>query len=216
MPDLILDNRLAGSRLLRRVLDRDLVLAVASQVRQSAHLRGWLREDGRVPARMRGRRLAADDPDHVAFLADILSLPDVNTLRSDRGLRAAVANASGQLLEPLRADVCRITFPGEPDGTPAHQDAWYCKVPRLWVAWIPLVACSRQLGTLEIADREMPLAAHDDSGLVGDLRTTWCPASCGPGDVLLFSGLTPHRSRPNRSADRPRLSLDFRFGEATT
>ncbi|MCX2720910.1 phytanoyl-CoA dioxygenase family protein [Roseibium salinum] len=216
MPDLVMLNRLAASRLLRRVLDRDLVLAVAARVRQSACRRGWLKEDGRVSARMHGTRLAADDPDYVAFLAEILSLPEVDALRSDRSLRSAVAEASGQSLEPLRADICRITFPGEPGGTPAHQDAWYCKVPRLWIAWIPLVACSRRLGTLEIADRELPLAAHDENGLAGDLRTTWCPASCGPGDVLLFSGLTPHRSLPNRSAERPRLSLDLRFGEATS
>lgn len=86
-------------------------------------------------------------------------------------------------------------------------------MPRLCIAWIPLVACSRKLGALEVAAYEMSLAEHDADGLVGATAITWRSVPCGPGDVLLFSGLTPHRSLPNRSAGRVRLSLDMRFGE---
>jgi len=160
---------------------------------------------------MRGRRLETGQPDYVSFLADVLSLPETDRLRNDAALLDAVACASGQRLIPIGADVCRITFPDEPHGTPAHQDAWYCRAPSLWIAWIPLVACTETLGGLEVTERETTLMDHDGNGLTRDPGTGWRAIACVPGDALLFSGLTPHRSKPNRSPDRPRLSLDLRF-----
>lgn len=161
---------------------------------------------------MHGKRLEIDDPGYVSFLSDVLTLREVTALRTGRHLQDALKRACGSPLKPLEADVCRITFPGEAHGTAAHQDAWYCRAPGLWIAWLPLVTCPRRLGALEVAERETVLLAHDETGLTGDLPFKWCSVPCAPGDVLLFSGLTPHRSLPNRSADRPRLSLDLRFG----
>ncbi|WP_422040517.1 phytanoyl-CoA dioxygenase family protein [Roseibium sp.] len=198
-------------RLLRRVLDRDLVRSLAARVRDAARARGWLDADGQAAPRMRGRRLEIDDPDYVAFLADVLALRDVADLRSDPDLQDALDRTCGQRLKPLQADVCRITFPGEPCGTAAHQDAWYCQAPGLWIAWVPLVNCPRRLGALQVAERETKLQPHDETGLSGDIPFKWRSVPCAPGDVLLFSGLTPHRSLPNRSADLPRLSIDLRF-----
>ncbi|WP_420335299.1 phytanoyl-CoA dioxygenase family protein [Roseibium sp.] len=201
-------------RLLRHVLDRDLVTALAARVRDAAIARGWIDRDGRAAAHMHTRRLETGDPGYVSFLAEVLALDEVAALRSDPGLTEALKCASGQRLKPLAADVCRITFPGEACGTAAHQDAWYCRAPGLWIAWLPLVDCPRQLGALEVAERETDLLSHDGAVLADDMPVTWKAAPCAPGDVLLFSGLTPHRSLPNRSADRPRLSIDLRFGLA--
>ncbi|MHA7775884.1 phytanoyl-CoA dioxygenase family protein [Roseibium sp. M-1] len=201
--------------MLRHVLDREMVETVAARARQAAQTRGWIGTDGRATASMHGKRLDPVDPALVAFQAEVLGSLEVANLRADRSLHRAVATHSGRFLTPAGADICRITFPDEPEGTPAHQDAWYCKVPGLCIAWIPLVACSRRLGALEVADRERPLAEHDAEGLIDDAASRWRSVPCGPGDVLLFSGLTPHRSLPNRSAGRVRLSLDIRFGEDT-
>lgn len=198
-------------RLVRRVLDRALVRSLAARVQDAARARGWLAPDGRTAPRMRGRRLEIDDPDYVSFLGDVLALQEIADIRSDPGLLDALNRTSGQHLKPLRADVCRITFPGEPCGTAAHQDAWYCHTPGLWIAWIPLVNCLRRLGALEVAETETGLQPHNETGLRTDTPFKWHAVPCAPGDVLLFSGLTPHRSLPNRSADRPRLSIDLRF-----
>ena len=201
-------------RLLRRVLDRGLVAALAQKVQDAARAQGWLDRDGRAAPHMHGRRLEIDDPDYISFLADVLALRETNEIRSAPVLREAFKCASSHRLKPLIADVCRITFPGEAHGTAVHQDAWYCRAPGLWIAWLPLVDCTRRLGPLQVTKRETELMAHDETGLTGDAPFTWETVACAPGDVLLFSGLTPHRSLPNRSADRPRLSLDLRFGLA--
>nr|WP_319385452.1 phytanoyl-CoA dioxygenase family protein [uncultured Roseibium sp.] len=198
-------------RLLRRVLDRGLVRSLSARVRDAARARGWLDPYGKATPRMHGRRLEIDDPDYVSFLAEVLSLLEVADLRSDPDLQDALYRTCGQRLKPLQADVCRITFPGEQRGTAAHQDAWYCHTPGLWIAWVPLVNCPRRLGALQVAERETGLQPHDETGLSGDMPFNWHAVPCAPGDVLLFSGLTPHRSLPNRSADRPRLSIDLRF-----
>jgi hypothetical protein len=195
----------------KQVLDRDLVAAVTEQAMRAACKRGWVDRDGRASVAMRGRRFEDTAPEYVAFLAEVLGSSDVDTLRRSPGLLKAVSTACGTTLIPIRADICRITFPGEAHGTPVHQDRWYCKAPGLWIAWIPLVDCPEALGALEVAEPEPMLADHDAAGLTGAPGTGWRAMPCTPGDVLLFSGLTPHRSRPNRSADRPRLSLDLRF-----
>lgn len=201
--------------LLRRALDRNLVETLAARVRDAARSRGWLGRDGRTVPHMYGTKLETDDPGYVSFLAEVLALEEVATLRAHPGLTDGLRRVSGHDLKALQADVCRMTFPGETRGTAAHQDAWYCRAPGLWIAWLPLVPCPRRLGSLEVADRETEQLPHDETGLSGDIPCNWRAVPCSPGDVLLFSGLTPHRSLPNRSVDRPRLSLDLRFGLPT-
>lgn len=201
----------AGPYLLRQTLDRHLVAAVAELAVDAACRRAWVDREGRATDTMRGTRLGDSAPEYVTFLSEVLGSPEVEALRGDPRLQEAVTAVCGSELVPIGADVCRITFPGEPHGTPAHQDAWYCKAPGLWIAWIPLDDCSRERGTLEVADPEPELADHDATGLIDVSDRGWRTMECMPGDVLLFSGLTPHRSLPNRSADRPRLSIDLRF-----
>nr|WP_282449585.1 phytanoyl-CoA dioxygenase family protein [Roseibium sp. CAU 1639] len=180
-------------------------------VLEAACKRGWIDRGGRATDPMRGMRFGDGAPEYVGFLAEVLGSPEVEALRGDPQLLEAVTAVCGPGMAPIGADVCRITFPGEAHGTPAHQDGWYCKAPGLWIAWIPLVDCSRELGALEVAAPKPELADHDATGLIDVPDRGWRTMNCVPGDVLLFSGLTPHRSLPNRSADRPRLSLDLRF-----
>ncbi|WP_434054007.1 MAG: phytanoyl-CoA dioxygenase family protein [Roseibium sp.] len=209
------DPEFKRPRLFRHAVDLGLVRTLAARVQDAAAARGWLDRHGRAKPHIHGTRLTADDPGYVSFLAEVLAFEEVAALRSDPGLTDALRRISGHDLKALQADVCRMTFPGETQGTAAHQDAWYCQAPGLWIAWLPLVPCPRRLGSLEVADRETELLPHDETGLSGDISCDWGAVPCSPGDVLLFSGLTPHRSLPNRSADRPRLSLDLRFGLPT-
>jgi ectoine hydroxylase-related dioxygenase (phytanoyl-CoA dioxygenase family) len=41
--------------------------------------------------------------------------------------------------------------------------------------------------------------------------TTWAASDLEPGDVVLFSALTVHCALDNATADRLRVSVDFRY-----
>lgn len=161
---------------------------------------------------MRGERFAADCPDLASYLAETLPASEITGLRDQ--VRDAVATTAGTAVVSLQADVCRITFPGEPGGTPAHQDSWYLRQPGLWVAWIPLVDCPLPVGPLEVAPGAggPGPAPHDENGIAGPVpEESWRVLPCRRGDVVIFSGSTIHRSRPNRSVETVRLSVDIRF-----
>jgi hypothetical protein len=48
-------------------------------------------------------------------------------------------------------------------------------------------------------------------GLEVPADAPWLSADLWPGDVLLFSALTVHCALPNRTADRLRVSVDYRY-----
>jgi hypothetical protein len=118
-------------------------------------------------------------------------------------------------------DLCRILLPGRPeDTTPPHQDHLQPDaVARTWTAWLPLVECPLEMGPLAVVagshhgghrahstDASRSLAIPDDAD--------WSASALVPGDVVLFNGFTIHKALVNRTSDRVRVSLDFRFRPA--
>ncbi|MEM8812882.1 MAG: phytanoyl-CoA dioxygenase family protein [Pseudomonadota bacterium] len=160
---------------------------------------------------MRGRRLEPAAPALVDFLAEALATREIETLR-DVG-RDVVASVAGASVVPLQADVCRITFPDEPGGTPAHRDDWYVAGPDFWIAWMALVDCPVSLGPLEVAGgRTCSSASNHAAPSAPPIPDHyWQSLTCREGDIVVIRGDTFHRSRPNRSADNVRLSVDFRY-----
>ena len=88
----------------------------------------------------------------------------------------------------------------------------------LWTVWIPLGECPSTLGGLAVlpGSHAGGLRAHD--GGEGEARfivlpenTLWAGSSYRVGDVLLFNAVTVHGARPNVTADRIRISADFRY-----
>lgn len=205
-------GRADGTMTLRRgLLAPDRIDAAARRAIAAARERGWVDAQGVPRPAMRGCRLAYDDPEYAGFLAEVLPTAEFAALRRDPALAEAASDAAGRALRPLGADICRITFPGERFGTPAHQDAWYVPNAPLWIAWVPLLDCPQALGPLELAPPTTASLPHDADGLVSAPEAGWRPVPCAVGDVLFFSGLAPHRSLPNQSTNGLRLSVDIRF-----
>jgi ectoine hydroxylase-related dioxygenase (phytanoyl-CoA dioxygenase family) len=119
-------------------------------------------------------------------------------------------------------DTCRLMSPGAVDlATPPHQDGAYVKAPEgVWVAWMPLGPCPLELGPLALAPGShlggiLPHTIGEGAavvpGLVVPAGTRWCASDLEEGDVLFFSTLALHKALPNRTADRLRVSADYRY-----
>jgi phytanoyl-CoA hydroxylase len=107
---------------------------------------------------------------------------------------------------------------------PWHQDSGYlapeCDGALLVTAWVPLTRATIDNGCLEVLPgaHRGGLLPHRNArgGAYLDVAPEALPAiapravPARPGDVLLLSNLTPHRSTPNRT-DRVRWSVDVRY-----
>ena len=119
-------------------------------------------------------------------------------------------------------NIARITFPqAEYFTTPAHQDFVHIQgTPDTYTAWIPLSNCPLELGGLTVlagSHQTALLPVHRAAGAgglavdvdEGDPR--WRTIDYQAGDVILFHSHTVHKGLPNRSADRLRLSVVYRY-----
>ena len=118
------------------------------------------------------------------------------------------------------ANTCRVFSPHPDMATQPHQDAHYVRmIADFWTAWIPLGDCPRELGPLALlaGSHLSGLQEHSGAGVASGGATVrddavWSTTDFRCGDVIVFRSLTVHRSLPNRSGDRLRLSADFRYG----
>jgi hypothetical protein len=215
-----------GCAWVRGVLSPAPVLAARARVLELCAVRGWLDADaptGVGVARAGVRTPAYDDPSYIAFAAEALVLPELDALRRDPAITAALTAVLGAPAVHGRGDVVRAVFPGSAEATPAHQDAAYVRDPDVWTAWIPLGDCPRVLGVLAVAPgtHRGGLLPHNarargsalPEGVPLPPGARWHAADLSTGDVLLVNSLTLHRALPNTSG-RVRLSVDFRYGAA--
>ena len=91
----------------------------------------------------------------------------------------------------------------------------------IWSAWIPLADGPPELGGLALipGSHRGGLRAHvplDERGerIVGSECAPWAAAPMRCGDVVFLSCLTVHRGLANRSRDRIRISVDYRYQPA--
>jgi ectoine hydroxylase-related dioxygenase (phytanoyl-CoA dioxygenase family) len=167
-----------------------------------------------------------DDVRWLQFLIDVLGAPAYRELAAAPELLALLRPILGGEPELHQGDVCRLVSPGAVDlTTPPHQDAAYIKDPAgVWAVWLPLGDCPRALGPLALLpgthrDGLRPHAKVDRGGdtVVGTAvpaSAPWRTADLAAGDVILFSSLTVHCALPNVTADRLRVSVDYRYRRA--
>jgi hypothetical protein len=120
----------------------------------------------------------------------------------------------------LPMKIARVTYPGLEHPTPPHQDQFFVRGTADTITmWVPLGDCPRELGGLCVvpgshrtgmrgvsaADGQGGIASDWDAG-DAEYRTT----DYGAGDVLMFHSHTLHWA-PSNSADRLRLSADYRY-----
>lgn len=181
--------------------------------------RGWVVGGRTDPALRLGRW---DDARWVAFLAEVLQSAPYRALATAPPLLAVLRTLLGGPPLPHAGDVCRLVSPGCPEvTTPPHQDAAYLAgADGVWTAWLPLGPCPRELGPLALwpgshLEGLRPHAPVERAGAVVGTSVPadapWRASDLEDGDVLFFSALTVHRALPNRTADRLRVSVDFRY-----
>jgi hypothetical protein len=124
-----------------------------------------------------------------------------------------------------RGDVCRVFLPEARElDTPPHQDLFFLRrsgfhrPEEIWSAWIPLDDGSPELGGLALVpgSHRGGLRAHhelDERGdrIVGSECESWAAVPMQRGDVVFLSCLTVHCGLANRTRDRIRLSVDYRY-----
>ncbi len=166
----------------------------------------------------------AESPALVQAVAAMLGVdPFVDAPRVDLHAARHAARHAAPHVEAHVGTVCRIVSPGDPMlSTPPHQDAAYVNdAAQVWTAWIPLVPCPRELGPLAVwaGSHRGGLREHGpvapggtDAGkaIVPD-DVVWTTGDLELGDVVFFSSLTVHRALDNVTADRLRVSIDYRY-----
>lgn len=211
-----------GYVFVRGLAPRASVMNVRADVLTCCARRGWL--DDRAP---QSRGVARSDAASRATESELLALqgevqwrPAFLALRHDPGILAVVEAVLGATPVPGYGDVCRLAFPNDLERTtPPHQDHFFTRrSTSLWTVWIPLGDCPPALGGLVVmpGSHTNGLLAHDGGTpeapfIIADEDASWAGRSYRAGDVLMFNALTVHSARPNATADRIRLSADFRF-----
>ena len=184
--------------------------------------RGWVDGGRSDPALRLGRW---DDARWIEFLGEVLGSAPYRELAAAPELLAVMADVIGEAPRMHVGDVCRLVSPGALDlTTPPHQDAAYLPdAADVWTAWLPLDACPVELGPLALlaGSHRGGLRAHAPvvvgGGVVGTevpAAAIWSAGALELGDVLVFSALTVHRALPNVTADRLRVSVDYRYRPA--
>ncbi len=168
----------------------------------------------------------AGTPDFTPVYDTIQCLESFHSLAHDAAILDLLAEILGPdvLLQP--SNIARVIFPsGLEHTTPAHQDFVHIQgTPDVWTAWLPLGDCPESLGGLSV------LTGSHQAGILpvsralgaGGLRAhferiggEWVSSPFNVGDVLFFHSHTVHRGLPNRSGNRIRLSVDYRYQRAS-
>ena len=128
--------------------------------------------------------------------------------------------------EPLvhPRNIGRIMFPTSPS-TPPHQDFVHIQgTPDVWTAWIPLGDCPTELGGLAVLagshrDGVYPVRPMLGAGGVGvneqAIDGEWRGGGFETGDAVFFHSQAVHKSLPNQTGERMRLSVDYRYQAAS-
>jgi ectoine hydroxylase-related dioxygenase (phytanoyl-CoA dioxygenase family) len=214
-----------GFLFVRGLVRADLVAALRARVLDHARRIGWLEPQAPIAdARAApGKRVGHhQDPDWVALQVDVQGRSEMwavgDCVAIHRVLHALEGRSS--YLNLSTANTCRVCSPHPDMATQPHQDAHYVRmIGEFWTVWIPLGDCPRSLGPLALlaGSHHGGLREHAGQGIVEGgvavpAEAVWSTTDFRCGDAVLFRPHTVHCSLPNRSGDRLRLSVDFRYG----
>ena len=118
--------------------------------------------------------------------------------------------------------IARVMLPSKANApTPPHQDHIFIQGTKTaYTLWMPLGDCPRELGGLSLLGGShkmgiLPVRAASGAGgrhvILDNIEQEWFAADLEVGDALLFHSLNVHKSIPNVTKDRIRLSADFRY-----
>lgn len=166
------------------------------------------------------------DEEHQPVYERIQLLESFHSLAHDQAVSDLMTSLLGSDVMLHPANIARVVFPSATEHTtPAHQDFFHIQGnPDVWTAWIPLGACPQSHGGLSVLAGShrvgiLPVAPSLGAGgvktLTQGVEGEWVSSPFEMGDTLFFHSHTVHRGLPNRSGDRLRLSVDYRYQRAT-
>jgi hypothetical protein len=200
------------------------VPAARAAILQVCERHGWLAPGSPREAAVAapGVRFREGDPEYMAAYDEIQRLEPFHALAHEPALLGVLRGLFGEEVLVHPRNIARVMFPqNNRFTTPAHQDYVHIQgTEETWTAWIPLGDCPRELGGLEVLAGShragvRPVRRAEGAGGLGveteSLGLPWHGGDFRLGDVLLFQSLTVHRGVDNRTADRLRLSVDYRY-----
>jgi hypothetical protein len=213
-----------GYLLLRGMLPVADVASVRTDILSLCADAGWLAEDGEQDGVVNpAASCQPPDPRYYTVYQRVISLELFNRLAHARPLLDTMRTLLGhEDVIPRPARLARLIFPQPGVGaTPPHQDFPHEQgTPEAYTAWVPLGAVPRQQGGLAVWPGSHRHGVFDHGFVPGvgglgirveELDASWLTADFQPGDVVIFHSMTVHKALPNRTADRIRVSADFRY-----
>jgi len=156
-----------------------------------------------------------DDPRWLELQQRVIPDPAFLRVGDDPELLAVLTALLDEPPMTRRGDICRIALPGALHlTTPPHQDHYYTGgTTRIWTCWIALDPTPIELGPLAVlpGSHRGGFMPHHGQGIDLPDGVSWAASPLSPGDTILFNALTVHRALPNTTADRIRLSVDYRY-----
>jgi len=213
-----------GYLFFRGLLDSEALLGVRRDILEIGYQHGWVAEGTDLmegiaagPPRVEGR-----DEEYWPVYDAIQRLESFHTLAHAQPLVDVVSKLVDEPVLVHPRNIARIIFPENVlYTTPAHQDYVHIQgTEEVYTAWIPLSDCPQKLGGLAVLSGShrfgvLPTrSAYGAGGLGVDtdpLSLTWIAGDFHLGDCLFFHSLTVHKALENRTPDRLRLSVDYRY-----
>jgi ectoine hydroxylase-related dioxygenase (phytanoyl-CoA dioxygenase family) len=169
-----------------------------------------------------GVRYVAGQPEFGEVYTEIQKLESFHALAHQPGILDAVRTVVQDDVLVHPRNIARVIFPQNIDfTTPAHQDFIHIKgAADTYTCWFPLGDCPPELGGLAIMAGShpegvlphVPALGAGGKGIVTEpLPYHWVASPLRTGDALLFHSHTVHKGLDNVSADRLRVSVDFRY-----
>ncbi len=215
-----------GYLFLQDCVDREPILEARRDIAAILQDVGWI-DEGTDPFEgiTTHPALIAGSPEFTPVYDAIQCLESFHTLAHHEAIWDIVGRLLGSdvMLQP--SNIARVIFPtGLEHTTPAHQDFVHIQgTPDVWTAWLPLGACPPALGGLSVLTGShkagiLPVSRSLGAGglrsHVDEMEGEWVSSPFNLGDVLFFHSHTVHQGEPNRSGNRLRLSVDYRYQRA--
>ena len=209
------------SSVIRRSVILDAISPASSRRPDGSTMAQILRKRSQLP-----RQIFWGKPKFNPVYDAIQGLESFQTMAHREEILGAAGALLGEPPMPQPSTIVRVLFASATEHTtPPHQDYVLVQgTPEVWTCWIPLGACPQELGGLAILRGSGcggVLPAFEALGAGGlavnsdALSGEWVTSPFKLGDALFFHSKTVHVGLPNLTADRIRLSVDYRYQKKT-
>ncbi len=213
-----------GTLFFRGLLPVEPVRELRAQVLAVCEQHGFLQAGSALEDALAapGVRWREGDAEYMAAYDEIQRLEAFHALAHQPELLAALETLLGEAVLVHPRNIARVMFPqNNAFTTPPHQDYAHIQgTEETWTVWIPLGDCPRLMGGVEVLVGShrggvRPVHAAQGAGGLGvatdDPDLSWAGGDFRCGDALFFQSLCVHRGVPNRTPERVRLSVDYRY-----